>query len=162
MIDSIYDCLATVLKISPEPIPPTNIWNFDETGTKAAYVSTFLYGLRVSRLNQGEKTGGQGEHVTMGAFVNVAGDFLKPIFLFCGAESSQPNIRRKLPGMVMHQRTFKAPKVLYPKANVITAPENVEVTPAGPPHYTFMYPHSTLTFCTSRFKKNVTSSRRRG
>ena len=96
MIDSIYDCLATVLKISPEPIPPTNIWNFDETGTKAAYVSTFLYGLRGSRLNQGEKTGGQGQHVTIGAFVNVAGDFLEPIFLFCGAESSQPNIRRKL------------------------------------------------------------------
>ncbi len=44
MIDSIYDCLATVLKSSSEPIPPTNIWNFDETGTKAGYVRTFLYG----------------------------------------------------------------------------------------------------------------------
>jgi hypothetical protein len=31
----------------------------------------------------------------MGAFVNVAGDFLEPIFLLCGAESSQPNILRK-------------------------------------------------------------------
>jgi hypothetical protein len=47
-------------------------------------------------LNQGEKTGGQGQHVTIGAFVNVAGDFLEPIFLFCGAESSQPNSHRKL------------------------------------------------------------------
>ncbi len=36
------------------------------------------------------------------------------------------------PGMIMHQRTFKAPKVLYPKANVIKTPEKFEVTPTGP------------------------------
>ncbi len=103
--------MATVLKSSPEPIPPKNIWNFDEMGTKAAYVSTFLYGLRGSRLNQGEKTGVQGEHVTMRAFVNVAGDFLEPIFLFCGAESSQPNILCKL----LAAAGFENPCVLMKK-----------------------------------------------
>ena len=63
MIDTIYVALQTVLDEVEEPIPASNIWNFDETGHKIKYVKTFLYGLRGATKNNAESCG-LGEHVT--------------------------------------------------------------------------------------------------
>jgi hypothetical protein len=57
---------------------------FDETGTKAQYAHTFLYGLSGSQGNQAESIGA-GEHVTVGATANINGDHFDPVFLFVGA-----------------------------------------------------------------------------
>jgi hypothetical protein len=41
MIDTIYDALQTVLDEVVDPILPSNIWNFDETGHKIKYIKAF-------------------------------------------------------------------------------------------------------------------------
>ena len=74
MIDTIYDTLQTVLDEVVDPILPSNIWNFDETAHKIKYSKAFLYGLRGATKNNAESNG-LGEHVTVGAFANVAGVF---------------------------------------------------------------------------------------
>ncbi len=76
-----------------DPILPSNIWNFDETGHKIKYVKSFLYGLRGATKNNAESSG-LGEHVTVGAFANVAGCFLDPILLFTGAESNKGSMQK--------------------------------------------------------------------
>jgi hypothetical protein len=93
MIDSIYDGLQTVLDEVVDPVLPSNIWNFDETGHKIKYVKSFLYGLRGATKNNAESSG-LGEHVTVGAFANVAGCFLDPVLLFTGAESNKASMQK--------------------------------------------------------------------
>ena len=95
MIDSIYDVLQVVLTEAVALIPATNIWNFDETGTKVQYARTFLYGLCGAQGNQAEMNGA-GEHVTVGATANLVGDHLDPTFLFVGAQSSKIKLTRQL------------------------------------------------------------------
>ena len=95
MIDSIYDCLQVVLTEADALIPASNVWNFDETGTKVQYARTFLYGLCASQGNQAEQNGA-GEHVTIGATANLLGEHLDPVFLFVGAQSSKLNLTRQL------------------------------------------------------------------
>ena len=95
MIDSVYDCLQVVLTEADALIPASNIWNFDETGTKVQYARTFLYGLCGSQGNQAELNGA-GEHVTVGATANLCGDYLDPAFLFVGAQSSKANLTKQL------------------------------------------------------------------
>ncbi len=67
-------------------IPASNIWNFDETGTEVQYARTFLYGLCGLQGHQAQLNGA-GEHVTVGATVNLCGDYLDPAFLLFGAKS---------------------------------------------------------------------------
>jgi hypothetical protein len=86
MIDTIYDALQTVLDEVVDPILPSNIWNFDDTGHKIKYVKAFLYGLRGATKNNAESSG-------LGAFANVAG-CLDPILLFTGAESSKAAVQK--------------------------------------------------------------------
>jgi hypothetical protein len=93
MIDTIYDTLQTVLDEVVDPILPSNIWNFDETAHKIKYSKAFLYGLRGATKNNAESNG-LGEHVTVGAFANVAGCFLDPILLFNGADSSKASMQK--------------------------------------------------------------------
>jgi hypothetical protein len=75
MIDTIYSVLQTVLDEAANPIPASNIWNFDETGHNMKFVRTFLYGLRGATKNNSEQCG-LGEHVTVGAVANLLGEFL--------------------------------------------------------------------------------------
>ncbi len=93
MIDTIYVALQTVLDEVEEPIPASNIWNFDETSHKIKYVKTFLYGLRGATKNNPESCG-LGEHVTVGACANLLGFFLDPILLFTGAASSKAGVEK--------------------------------------------------------------------
>ena len=91
MIDTIYSVLQTVLDEAANPISASNIWNFDETGHNMKYVRTFLYGLRGATKNNSEQCG-LGEHVTVGADANVLGQFLDPLLLFTGSDSSKANL----------------------------------------------------------------------
>jgi hypothetical protein len=88
MIDSIYSVLKTVLDAAAQPIPASNIWNFDETSHKTKYTRSFLYGLRGATKNNAESCG-LGGHVTVGACANLKGFFLDPILLFTGADSNK-------------------------------------------------------------------------
>jgi hypothetical protein len=95
MIDSVYDCLQVVLTEADALIPASNIWNFNETGTKEVQnARTFLYGLCGSQGNQAELNGA-GEHVTTGATANLCDDFLDPAFLFVGAQSSKAGMTKQ-------------------------------------------------------------------
>jgi hypothetical protein len=109
MIDSVYDCLQVVLTEAAALIPASNIWNFDETGTKVQYARTYLYGLCGSQGNQAELNGA-GEHVTIGATANLCGEFLDPAFLFVGAQSSKAGLTKQL-----REVGFENPLVLMKK-----------------------------------------------
>ena len=109
MVQSLYDVVRVVLEETDAPIPARNVWNFDETGTKTSFVRAFLYGLKGARLNNAEKCGG-GEHVTIGAIANLEGEFLDPVFLFTGAQSSKANLAAK-----MKQNGLHNPLVLMKK-----------------------------------------------
>ena len=103
MIDTIYVALQTVLDEVEEPIPASNIWNFDETGHKIKYVKTFLYGLRGATKNNAESCG-LGEHVTVGACAILLGYFLDPILLFTGAASSKAGIEKMMQEVGAHEK----------------------------------------------------------
>ena len=79
MIDSIYDVLQTVLTEAEEPMPPENVWNFDETGTKPQCCDEFKHGLKGAKQNQTGQCG-SGENVTMGLFASLTGQHVGPIF----------------------------------------------------------------------------------